>query len=88
VLDADSLVVCQVLICNYKLFVIVRDFSQLWQMLCKGKDCITEVPTDRWSIEKFYDPTPQTPGKSVSKYGGFVGNKSFAVLFTLSINPL
>jgi Beta-ketoacyl synthase, N-terminal domain len=49
--------------------------DSFWQMLAEGRDCITEVPADRWSIEQYYDPNPQTPGKTNSKYGGFVGTK-------------
>jgi malonyl CoA-acyl carrier protein transacylase len=43
-----------------------------WQQLCKGIDAITEVPSDRWKIDDYYDPNPATPGKIVTRYGGFV----------------
>ena len=28
----------------------------LWEKLKEGVDGITDVPEDRWSIEKYYDP--------------------------------
>ena len=50
----------------------VTDADSFWRLLMGGVDAITEIPPDRWNIEKFYDPRPGTPGKSVSKWGGFV----------------
>jgi malonyl CoA-acyl carrier protein transacylase len=43
-----------------------------WQLLRNGIDAISEVPVDRWDIEKFYDPQPGTPGKMNTRYGGFI----------------
>ncbi|MEB3356453.1 MAG: polyketide synthase, partial [Synechococcales bacterium] len=43
-----------------------------WSLLCAGGDAITEVPGDRWNIDDYYSPDPQTPGKMVSRHGGFV----------------
>ena len=50
----------------------VTDAASFWRLLMDGVDAITEIPPNRWNIEKFYDPRPGTPGKSVSKWGGFV----------------
>ncbi|MBI3436736.1 MAG: polyketide synthase, partial [Proteobacteria bacterium] len=46
----------------------------LWQFLCAGGDAIIEVPTSRWNVDSVYDPDPGTPGKSVTRWGGFVEN--------------
>ncbi|MBW4454712.1 MAG: acyltransferase domain-containing protein [Nostoc indistinguendum CM1-VF10] len=43
-----------------------------WQLLRNGVDAITEVPADRWDIEKFYDPDPDAPGKVCTRKGGFL----------------
>ncbi len=43
-----------------------------WNNLAAGRSAIREVPPDRWSIEEFYHPLPGTPGKSISKWGGFL----------------
>ncbi|WP_150273101.1 type I polyketide synthase [Paenibacillus tepidiphilus] len=46
--------------------------DQFWELLKAGKDAITEVPADRWSLEEFYHPNKQVKGKSHSKSGGFI----------------
>jgi acyl-CoA synthetase (AMP-forming)/AMP-acid ligase II len=46
--------------------------AQFWQTLLSGRDAITEIPPDRWDVEVYYDANPQTPGKSYSRWGGFL----------------
>jgi acyl transferase domain-containing protein/ubiquinone/menaquinone biosynthesis C-methylase UbiE len=46
--------------------------AALWKILRDGVDAVTEIPPDRWSIKKFYDPEPGTPGKTNARWGGFV----------------
>jgi acyl transferase domain-containing protein len=44
----------------------------LWQALLRGDDLITEIPAERWDADEFYDPEPGVPGRSVSRWGGFL----------------
>ncbi|MFT4975252.1 MAG: acyl transferase domain-containing protein, partial [Myxococcota bacterium] len=44
----------------------------LWELLLAGGDAIEEVPADRWDIDAYYDPDPDTPGKMISRWGGFI----------------
>jgi len=46
--------------------------EEFWQLLCDGRCTIGSVPADRFDIEGLYDPTPATPGKVMSRWGGFL----------------
>ncbi|PJE06461.1 sulfolipid-1 biosynthesis phthioceranic/hydroxyphthioceranic acid synthase [Mycobacterium sp.] len=46
----------------------------LWDALLRGDDLVTEVPADRWDAEDYYDPEPGAPGRSVSRWGGFLND--------------
>ena len=48
--------------------------DSFWRLLRDGIDAISEVPGDRWDVDAFYDPVPHTPGKMISRCGGFVGH--------------
>jgi acyl transferase domain-containing protein len=41
----------------------VNDLDSYWQLLAHGVDAVTDIPKNRWDIEMFYDPDPETPGK-------------------------
>lgn len=44
----------------------------LWDMLVGERNGIREVPKERFDIDRFYDPRPMTPGKSSTRFGGFL----------------
>ncbi|MDQ5910383.1 MAG: polyketide synthase PksL, partial [Pseudomonadota bacterium] len=50
------------------------DLDAFWENLCQGRDCITEIPPDRWPLSDFFDPQPGQPGKSYSQWGGFLSD--------------
>lgn len=43
-----------------------------WQLMYDGVDAITEIPAARFDVNKVYDPRPATPGKLMSRWGGFL----------------
>ncbi|RCJ16571.1 hypothetical protein A6S26_33180 [Nostoc sp. ATCC 43529] len=43
-----------------------------WKLLQNGVDSIIEIPPERWNIDDYYDPRPQTVGKISARYGGFL----------------
>ncbi|HEU0190714.1 MAG TPA: SDR family NAD(P)-dependent oxidoreductase, partial [Mycobacterium sp.] len=48
------------------------DPEAFWEVLAGGVDAIREVPDDRFEIDEFYDPDPETPGKIYTRFGGFL----------------
>ncbi len=50
----------------------IRSPQALWEFLCEGRDGIIEVPADRWNNAAVFDPDPGKPGKTPTKWGGFV----------------
>ncbi|MEV7145123.1 SDR family NAD(P)-dependent oxidoreductase [Streptomyces sp. NPDC093084] len=46
--------------------------EQLWDMLLQGRDAITDIPPERYDVNTVYDPTPRTPGRTVSRWGGLL----------------
>lgn len=53
-------------------FPMARNTEEFWENLKSGKDCITEVPKERWDIERFYSPNPEDKNKTYSRWGGFI----------------
>ncbi|GFN30065.1 hybrid non-ribosomal peptide synthetase/type I polyketide synthase [Paenibacillus xylaniclasticus] len=48
------------------------NIEQFWRNLQEGKDCITEIPRDRWDHAVYYDKERNKPGKTYCKWGGFM----------------
>jgi acyl transferase domain-containing protein len=64
-----------------------RDIAELWENLRSGRDCVTEIPPDRWDHTRYHDPRKGMPGKSYSRWGGFIdGVDEFDPLF-FNISP-
>jgi acyl transferase domain-containing protein len=67
-----------------------RSLEEYWENLKSGKDCIGELPSERWPLEGFYHSDPDeavSRGKSYSKWGGFLsGFAEFDPLF-FNISP-
>ena len=68
-------------------FPMAKDVNEFWQNLVDGKDCITEIPSSRWSWKSIYgDPQTET-NKTNIKWGGFIdGVGEFDPLF-FGISP-
>ena len=46
--------------------------NQLWDFLLAHGDGIIEVPPDRWSLDRYYDPDPDMRGRMYTRSGGFL----------------
>ncbi len=64
-----------------------RNIQEFWKNLRDGKDCITEIPKDRWDHNLYFDEDKSKFGKTYSKWGGFLdGVDQFDPLF-FNISP-
>ncbi|MGI9183167.1 MAG: type I polyketide synthase, partial [Longimicrobiaceae bacterium] len=43
-----------------------------WHLLREGADAVREVPRERWELEALYDPDPDAPGKTATRWGAFL----------------
>ncbi|WP_437594341.1 type I polyketide synthase [Sorangium sp. So ce1000] len=43
-----------------------------WELLREGVDATSDIPSDRWDVDGFFDPDPQQPGKSYTRRGSFL----------------
>ncbi|HET8798952.1 MAG TPA: SDR family NAD(P)-dependent oxidoreductase, partial [Thermoanaerobaculia bacterium] len=60
---------------------------EFWRNLKEGRDCITEIPPERWDHRLYFDPDPNKAGRSYSKWGGFIADvDKFDPLF-FNISP-
>ncbi|MCF6255545.1 MAG: polyketide synthase dehydratase domain-containing protein [Gammaproteobacteria bacterium] len=69
-------------------FPMSQNIEEFWDVLKNGSDCITEVPEGRWQeFDRWYNPDPDNPHTSYSKWGGFIDDvDKFDPLF-FNISP-
>ncbi|MGA5820361.1 SDR family NAD(P)-dependent oxidoreductase [Kitasatospora sp. NPDC094028] len=48
------------------------DPESFWQLLVEGRDAVGEVPADRWDVAEFTSEDPSVPGRTNSRWGGFL----------------
>jgi malonyl CoA-acyl carrier protein transacylase len=51
--------------------------DEFWNNIINKKNCITEVPKDRWDWHLYYDDDHKAKDKTYSKIGGFIENFKF-----------
>ena len=65
-----------------------KTIQEFWENLRDGKDCIIEIPKERWDHSLYFDENKNKRGKTYSKWGGFLeGVDEFDPLF-FNISPL
>ncbi|KAF6584064.1 SDR family NAD(P)-dependent oxidoreductase, partial [Paenibacillus sp. EKM211P] len=68
-------------------FPMARDVDEFWKNLEEGRDCITEIPEDRWDWKAYYGDPAEETNKTNIKWGGFIdGIYEFDPLF-FGISP-
>ena len=53
-------------------YPMAEDIEEFWENLKQGKDCIEEIPKERWDYRKYFNPDKNNNGTTYSKWGGFV----------------
>lgn len=53
-------------------FPKAKNPQAFWQLLRNGEDAISPMPEERWDVDNFYHPEPNTPGKMYARWGGFL----------------
>ncbi|MGH8877682.1 MAG: beta-ketoacyl synthase N-terminal-like domain-containing protein, partial [Stackebrandtia sp.] len=54
-------------------YPMAEDLDAFWRNLADGRDCVTEIPPERWPLDGFYAPVRE-PHRSYSKWGGFLSD--------------
>jgi myxalamid-type polyketide synthase MxaC len=49
-----------------------NDLERYFALLEGGVDAVREVPPDRWDLASIYDPNPDAPNKTYSRWGAFI----------------
>jgi len=50
----------------------VRDAESYSELLWSGRDAVTEIPQQRWSLDALYASDPDQPGKMTTRHGAFL----------------
>ena len=53
-------------------FPLARDAAAFWANVLARRDCIRELPPDRFDASIFYDPDPSAPDRSYCRVAGYV----------------
>ena len=69
-------------------FPMANDLDAFWHNIAQGKDCIEEVPGDRWSISDYYRQGEATPGKTNSKWMGTLTEHDLFDPLFFNISPI
>ncbi|MDQ0059016.1 acyl transferase domain-containing protein [Paenibacillus harenae] len=49
-----------------------NSMEEFWDNLKHGRDSVTEIPSDRWNVEQYFNPDKNQAGGMYSKWGGFM----------------
>jgi acyl transferase domain-containing protein/enoyl-CoA hydratase/carnithine racemase/acyl carrier protein len=63
------------------------NLTQFWQNLVQGRECISDIPPTRWSVDDYYDPDRNAPGKTVCKRMGLLDDVDVFDPLFFNISP-
>jgi acyl transferase domain-containing protein/enoyl-CoA hydratase/carnithine racemase len=47
-----------------------KNLDEFWQNIVQGRNCVTQVPPNRWDMNRYYDADPSRKDKTNSKWMG------------------
>ena len=53
-------------------FPMAKDLNEFWENIAEGKDCVQEVPADRWDWREYYGDQTESTMKCNVKWGAFI----------------
>ncbi len=68
-------------------FPMAQDIEQFWHNLAIGKDCISEIPRERWDWRDIYGRADEEGDKTDIKWGGFIDDLSHFDPIFFGISP-
>ncbi len=63
------------------------DLDEYWQNLRTGRDCITEIPRERWNHDRYFSVGEFRPGMTYGKWGGFMSHVDCFDTVFFNISP-
>ena len=51
-------------------FPQAKNLEEFWQNIAQGRNCITQVPSERWDVNAYYQPGEPVEGKTNSRWIG------------------
>ncbi|MEY7973952.1 amino acid adenylation domain-containing protein, partial [Saccharomonospora xinjiangensis] len=67
-------------------YPLADDVAEFWRNLRAGRDCVREVPAERWPADEHYDPAGG-PGRSYSKWAAFIDDADAFDPLLFQISP-
>jgi len=64
-----------------------RNYEEYWDNLIAGKNCVTEIPEERWRWKDYYGDPANEDSKTNIKYGGFIEDVDMFDPLFFNISP-
>ncbi|MBL6449564.1 SDR family NAD(P)-dependent oxidoreductase [Fulvivirga sp. 29W222] len=69
-------------------FPEAKNVEEFWQNIAEGKNCISEIPQERWDVNKYYQKGDPVPGKTSSKWMGQLAEYDLFDPLFFTISPI
>jgi acyl transferase domain-containing protein/NADPH:quinone reductase-like Zn-dependent oxidoreductase/acyl carrier protein len=63
------------------------DIEAFWSLLREGREAVTEIPADRWDVDRYYAADPTVLGKMYTRHGSFIEEPTLFDAAFFGISP-